>query len=156
QALTPMSLLSDFYVASPEDAVAYDASRALPESERAEFSGLTFTELAELWAVLQGTEATPRHAKAFESVLVAAGGERLINRFPAEFVSSLASLDAASISIAAAKWVQTGELAYLSCQPFHVTPIIDGWRAMHNKTVSRYTSGCASNISFEADGGAAA
>jgi len=120
-----MSLLSDFYVALPEDAVAYDASRALPDSERAEFSGLTYNELADLWAVLQGIEATPQQAEAFESVLVAAGGERLIHRFPAEFVSSLASLDAASMSIAAAKWVQTGELAYLSCQPSHVIPIID-------------------------------
>ena len=120
-----MSLLSDFYVAAPEAAIAYDTNRALPDSERAEFSGLTYNALADLWAILQGTEATPQHAEAFEPVLVVAGGERLINRFPAEFVSKLTLLDDASTSTAAAKWVQTGELAYMSCEPSHVIPIIN-------------------------------
>jgi hypothetical protein len=120
-----MSLLSDFYVAAPEAAVAYDTTRALPDSERAEFNGLTYNELADLWAVLQDTETTPQHSDAFESVLVVAGGERLINRFPSEFVTALASLDDASTSIAAAKWVQTGELAHMSCKPAHVIPIIN-------------------------------
>jgi hypothetical protein len=120
-----MSSLSDFYIASPETATAYDTNRALPDSERAEFNGLTYNELADLWAILQGSEPAPQHSQAFESVLVVAGGERLINRFPSEFVSSLASLDDASASIAAAKWVQTGELAYMSCQPSDVMPIID-------------------------------
>jgi hypothetical protein len=120
-----MSLLSEFYIATPENAVSYDTDRNLPATERAEFSGLTYDELANLWAVLQNTEPTPDHSTAFESVLVVDGGERLINRFPAEFVSLLAALDDSSAAAAAAKWVQTGELAYMSCQPSDVMPIIN-------------------------------
>ncbi len=119
-----MSLLSDFYIAMPEDAARYDADRDLPDSERAEFKGLTYEEVANLWAILQNIEATPEHADAFESVLVIDGGQRLINRFPPEFVAALASLDASSTSAAADKWIQTGELAYMSCEASDVLPII--------------------------------
>jgi hypothetical protein len=81
--------------------------------------------LANLWATLQNTEATPKHSDAFESVLVIDGGQRLINRFPPEFVASLASLDSTSTSAAAAKWIQTGELAYMSCEVSDVLPVIE-------------------------------
>lgn len=43
-----MSLLSDFYIATPENAAHYDANRNLPDSERAELDGLTGDELANL------------------------------------------------------------------------------------------------------------
>jgi hypothetical protein len=119
-----MSLLSDFYVAAPEQAARYDSDRNIPDSERAEFKGLTYEECANLWAILQNADPTPAHLDAFESVLVVDGGQRLINRFPPEFVALLASLDVASSSAAAAKWAETGELAYLSCKPSDVLPII--------------------------------
>ena len=120
-----MSLLSDFYIASPENAIRYDTDRGLPEFERAEFNDLTYDELANLWAVLQNSEPTPDHSKAFDSVLVVDGGARLINRFPSEFVALLAVLDESSASAAATKWVQTGELAYMGCSPSDVMPIIN-------------------------------
>ena len=119
-----MSLLSDFYVASPEEAVRYDTDHNIPGIERAAFKGLTYEECANLWAILQNSDPTPAHSDAFESILVVGGGQRLINRFPAEFVALLAALDGAASSAAAAKWVQTGELAYLSCKPSDVLPII--------------------------------
>ncbi len=115
-----MSLLSDFYIAKPED-----AARNLPDTERAEFKGLTYEELANLWAILQNTEATPDHSDAFESILVVHDGERLINRFPPEFMASLALLDSSSALAAANKWIQTGELAYMSCEASDVLPIIE-------------------------------
>ena len=120
-----MSLLSDFYIATPDDAVRYDSDRSLPDTERAEFNGLTYEELANLWAILQDMEPAPEHSDAFESVLVVDGGQRLINRFPPDFVAALATLDAASASAAAAEWTQTGELAYMSCEPSDVLPIVD-------------------------------
>jgi hypothetical protein len=120
-----MSLLSDFYIATAENALRYDTDQKLPDSERAQFTGLTYDDLASLWAILQNTQPAPEHSKAFESVLVVDGGQRLINRFPSDFVSRLASLNALGASDAAAKWVQTGELAYTSCQPSDVLPIIE-------------------------------
>jgi len=120
-----MSLLSDFYVASPEDAIAYDASRALPDSVRAEFSGLTYNELAELWAVLQGTEATPRHAEASsQSWLLLAASASSIASQPSSSPRSHHLTPPAFRSLPP-NGSKTGELAYLSCQPSHVTPIID-------------------------------
>jgi hypothetical protein len=120
-----MSLLSDFYIAKPEDAARYDTDQNLPDSEHAEFKGLTYEEVANLWAILQDRDPTPEHSDAFESVLVVDGGQRLINRFPPDFVTQLASLDAASSTAAAAKWIQTGELAYMSCEASDVLPIIE-------------------------------
>ena len=120
-----MSLLSDFYIAKPEDAARYDTAQNLPDSEHAEFKGLTYEEVANLWAILQDAEPTPEHSDAFESVLVVDGGQRLINRFPPDFVTRLASLDAASSTAAATKWIQTGELAYMSCEASDVLPIIE-------------------------------
>ena len=120
-----MSLLSDFYIAKPEEAARYNTDQDLPDIERAQFKGLTYEEVANLWAIIQNTEVSPEHADAFESVLVVDGGQRLINRFPPEFVAALASLDASSASAAAAKWIQTGELAYMSCEASDVLPIIE-------------------------------
>lgn len=91
-----MSLLSDFYIAKPEDAARYDTDQNLPDSGHAEFKGLTYEEVANLWAIPQDRDPTPEHSDAFESVLVVDGGQRLINRFPPDFVTRLASLDAAS------------------------------------------------------------
>jgi hypothetical protein len=120
-----MSLLSDFYVASPHQAVRYDTDHDFVGTERAEFKGLTYEECANLWAILQNSNPTAAHSDAFESVLVVDGGQRLINRFPPEFVALLASLDHAGSSAAAAKWAQTGELAYLSCDASDVLPIVE-------------------------------
>lgn len=121
-----MSLLSDFYVAPPKQAARYDTDRtSVPDSERVEFKGLTYYECANLWAILQQSEPTPEHSDAFESVLVVDGGQRLINRFPPDFVTRLASLDATGSAAAADKWIQTGELAYMSCGASDVLPIIE-------------------------------
>jgi hypothetical protein len=120
-----MSLLSDLYVATPADAVRYDIDRNIPGSGRVEFNGLTYEELADLWAILENAERKPQHATAFESVHVVDGGQRLISRFPTNFVALLASLDGAATLNAATKWVQTGELAYMSCKPSDVVPVIE-------------------------------
>lgn len=120
-----MSILSEFYVAMPEQAAEYDADRNVLEAERAEFKGLTCEECASLWAILRGDEPTPEHADAFESVLEIDGGQRLINRFPPNFVELLAALDAAGGEAAASQWIQTGELAYLSCEAADVLPVIE-------------------------------
>jgi hypothetical protein len=121
-----MSLISDFYVAPPEQAARYDTDRtSVPDFERVEFKGLTCDECANLWAILQQSEPTPEHQDAFESVLVVDGGQRLINRFPGDFVTRLAALDDSSSATAAEKWIQTGELAYMSCEASDVLPIIE-------------------------------
>jgi len=53
------------------------------------------------------------------------GGELLIHRFPAPFVTALASLDETGTNTAATEWVKLGELAFLSCPPDAAKPVID-------------------------------
>ena len=120
-----MSLLSDLYIARPDQAAQYDIEPSLPSSERAQFNGLTFEELSRLWAILESTPWTSRHSEAFECILTVGGGERLIHRFPPAFVSALASLQEPTASAAASEWVKTGELAYMGASAADVRPVVD-------------------------------
>jgi hypothetical protein len=120
-----MSLLSDLYIASPADAVSYDADRNIPGCGRVEFSGLTYEELADLWAILENSDRKPEHATAFEMVHIVDGGQRLISRFPTNLVVLLATVDGAAALNAATRWVRTGELAYSGCQPSDVLPVVE-------------------------------
>jgi hypothetical protein len=119
-----MSLLSDFFIASPELAPCYPTERP-PSSDRAEFNGLTYQELSELWAVLEHVPWKPDHLKAFECVFMVDRGTVLIHRFPAPFVAALATLDETDADAAASEWVKIGELAYLSCPPTEARRILD-------------------------------
>lgn len=120
-----MALLSDLYIAYPDQAARYDADPSLPDAERAQFNGLTCEEFSQLWAVLEPSPWTSRHAEEFECVLTVGGGERLVHRFPTGFVSALASLTEASAAAAAAQWAKVGELAYLGVSAQDVRPVID-------------------------------
>ena len=119
-----MSLLSDLYISSPESALSYDTTRSLPRSERAEFNGLTFEEFSRLWAILKQDQWTSEHSNEFECILEVDGGQRLIHRFPTSFVIALSRLDDKQTLEAAGMWVKTGDLAYMSCPPDAILPVI--------------------------------
>jgi hypothetical protein len=118
----PMGLLADFYVSTDDDAVSYDDSPSLPDSDRAQHTGITHLELSTLWAILQEREWDVTTMDEFRCLLERDGGERLIHRFPAALVAQLATSDAGTLRLAAAAWAQTEEL---SCDPSDIQPVVD-------------------------------
>src|SRR5260221_14475333 len=115
-----MSVQADLYVSrDDEDAVRYDIE---PTSfgEREQYTSFTILELSTLWAKLQGVEWDVNSLDEFPKVLVQNGGERSINRLPTAMATALARLTPELISVAAAKWASTDELA---CEPADVQPI---------------------------------
>lgn len=123
-----MSLLSELYVTSLSDAAKYDDTPESFAPHRAEFQGLTYEEFAILWAVLCHREPVDSDLDLFVTILSVGDGERLITRFPDDFVSRLASLNSTDLVAAAEKWVQYGELSFMECSPTDVMPIIESLR----------------------------
>ncbi len=123
-----MSLLSELYVTSISDAPKYDDSPESFAPHRAEYQGLTYDEFANLWAVLCDRDPTESDAEAFDTLLDVDGGQRLINRFPDDFVARLAALNEREIESVAEKWVQHGELSFMECNPADVIPILESLR----------------------------
>ena len=123
-----MSLISELYVSSARDAVMYDDSPETFAPYRAEYRGLTYEEFANLWAVLCGREPMEGDADAFDTLLKVDGGQRLINRFPDDFVNRLAALSEHDLESVAEKWVQHGELSFMECSPSDVIPILESLR----------------------------
>lgn len=123
-----MSLLSELYVSSATDAVRYDDSPEPFAPHRAEYQGLTYEEFANLWAVLCDREPMEGDADAFDTLLNVDGGQRLINRFPDDFVTRLAALSEHDLESVAEKWVQHGELSFMECSPSDVIPILESLR----------------------------
>lgn len=123
-----MSLLSELYVSSATDAPKYDDSPEPFAPHRAEYKGLTYEEFANLWAVLCDRDPTVSDADAFDTLLNVDGGQRLINRFPDDFVARLTALKEQDLESVAEKWVQHGELKFMECSPEDVIPILESLR----------------------------
>ena len=123
-----MSLLSELYVTSLSDAAKYDDTPESFAPHRAEHQGLTYDEFANLWAVLCDRDPAESDADAFDTLLDVDGGQRLINRFPDDFVARLAALNEKDIESVAEKWVQHGELVFMECNPGDVIPILESLR----------------------------
>jgi hypothetical protein len=123
-----MSLLSELYVSSVTDAPKYDSSPEPFAPHRAEYQGLTYEEFANLWAVMCDRDPAESDADAFDTLLNVDGGQRLINRFPDDFVARLAVMNEREIEFVAEKWVQHGELSFMECSPGDVIPILESLR----------------------------
>jgi hypothetical protein len=121
-----MSLLSHLYVSSVEDAVLYDEEPDSAGEHRAEFKGLTYEDFSYLWARLRGEEHTEADSEAFELVLDQEDGERLINKFPEDFVTRLAALDEEGMRSAASMWVEWDEFAADGVEPDDILPVVEG------------------------------
>jgi hypothetical protein len=102
-----MSLLSDFFVATPDEAARYPADD-LP-IEVFQSTGFTGLELELLWAILAGEPwSAERHA--LEPVGAAAREGPWLHRLPAPFVDRLVGLAPPALASIAAQWLANEEL----------------------------------------------
>jgi hypothetical protein len=93
-----MGLLADFFVATPEDALAYGQCGGRPLSDRfqrAEYKNFTPLALEKLWAILRHETWDPKR-HSLEHVCHAENGETWLFRFPSELVHLLSILDEAT------------------------------------------------------------
>jgi hypothetical protein len=120
-----MSILADFFVATPDDAREY----ATPGSFRdgalkarvapAEYKSFTTVEIGTLWAILSREEwNVSRHDLIDESL--EGEEESWLFRFPQPLVQLLGTATESELSLANAKWAGTEEL---SCSPSDLLPI---------------------------------
>jgi hypothetical protein len=110
-----MGIISDFVLASPEDALLYYQYVVITEGslpaafERAEYKNYPPPQLDMLWAILRHERWTPdRHR--FEHICHEADGFRALERFPNDFVGLLAGLDDAAMGGAIHAWMAAAEL----------------------------------------------
>jgi hypothetical protein len=118
-----MSVQADLYVSrNDEEAIRYDSEPATFR-DREQYTSFTELELSTLWAKIRGIEWDVNSLDEFHTVLVQNGGDRSIKRLPTSMAVELARLTTERISIVAAKWAATDEMA---CEAADVQPIIEG------------------------------
>jgi hypothetical protein len=115
-----MSVLSDIYISSIDEAVNYDTA---PNSftERAQYKGMTPLELSTLWAIMRGVEWDVAMINDFSCLLQVDGGERLVHSFPMAMVTALDQLTGDQIRDFSEKWAATEELV---CSPSEIQPVV--------------------------------
>jgi hypothetical protein len=114
-----MGILADIFVASSEDAFAYEdllndgEPIEPPRFQRLEFKHLTGLEFGFLWAILEGV---PWDVKRHMLVAVDRGGdyESWLEEFPEPLVSALANVDDAAIPGVCIVWGAKEELRQLA------------------------------------------
>ena len=129
-----MGILSDFFVATPDQAARY-ASRIDEDDEGdaitallnpLQLKGLTGLEMGTLWAILEGVEwDVGRHM--LESIPTGEDAESWLDRFPDELTRLLARTNASAIESACAAWADTDELR---CSPSDVLPVLRDIQAL--------------------------
>jgi hypothetical protein len=108
-----MGMLTDFFVASADDAARYDEivnngeweeeeSSALPLLERVEHRGFTGIELSALWALIEGMECSSKHM--LSTGPVSEESEAIVERFPQPFVELLEALSDSQINELSSSW----------------------------------------------------
>ncbi|HEY4904668.1 MAG TPA: hypothetical protein VIH89_14440 [Candidatus Sulfotelmatobacter sp.] len=118
-----MSVQADIFVShTDEEAAQYDSEPATFR-DREQYTSFTELELSTLWAKIRDVEWDVDSLDKFHTVLIQNGGERIIKRLPKDMAVRLARLTPQQISIAAAKWAATDEMA---CNAADVQPIIEG------------------------------
>ncbi len=119
-----MSLLAELYLArGDQEAVKYD-TESDTFTDREQYSSFTALELSTLWAKMRGIDWDASLLDEFcPTILVENDGDRTIHRIPTAMTTELAGLTPDQISVAAAQWATTDELA---CEPSDVQPIIEG------------------------------
>jgi len=110
-----MGILTDLFVATTEDARAYDPARSnrtelLAKYQPAEYKHLTYLEFSTLWAIL-AEEPWDFDKHHHECLHLPAEGETWLFRFPEAFVLLLAGLTDSKLEAVVTAWAQTEELA---------------------------------------------
>jgi hypothetical protein len=145
-----MGMLSDFFVASSEDALRY-ANRFAESDEGeeiemllkpAQYKDITSLELGTLWAILEGKEwDVEKHMP--EDVEFGDDEESWLNRFPAELAQLLAEASQSELDSSAAAWANTEEL---DCNPEDLQPLLKALQLLAKDAVTSnkavYLWGC--------------
>jgi hypothetical protein len=123
-----MGVLSDFFIATPEQAARY--ARCIEEEDEGqeirtllqprEWKRFTGLEFGTLWAILEGeTWNVKKHRLAH--VEHGDEGEWWLERFPPRLIQLLATLDGAQRQSALELWAKTDELR---CDPGELDPVL--------------------------------
>jgi hypothetical protein len=106
-----MGILTDVYIASPQEAVKYDAEPQAFRDVTLSAKGIMDLELSTLWAIYRGEPWDVKFLKEFEHLLSRDGGERLVIALPESLVGYLAQSDGPKIATVAQAWAKTEEVA---------------------------------------------
>jgi len=110
-----MAILSDFFVASPEQATRYANRSGEPDGgaeitallQPASYTGFTTLQIGMLWAILEGV-AWDRKRLMLENIWFSDEGEAWLNRFPNKLMQLLADASADQLAAALVRWGRHG------------------------------------------------
>lgn len=145
-----MGILSDFFVATPEEALRYANRIEEPDEgdeieellDPVQYKRFTDIEISTLWAILEGSEwDADRHN--LEYVEIGEDSDAWLNRFPHELTVLLSRLDEESLGPVLARWADTEELA---CDADELHPVMEDLRRLASEAVANrksvYLWGC--------------
>jgi len=127
-----MGILSDFFIATPEQAVRYAKRYDEPDKGNAitqllkplELKNLTGLEMGTLWAILEGVEwDVDKHMPEVVLHDDCSG----VERFPDELIRLLVRADKTEIESVCSAWAATEEL---HCSPSDVLPVLQSIQAL--------------------------
>ena len=110
-----MGIIADFFVATPADALSYEASlsnraASIEKYQPAEYRNLTGLEFGILWAMLEGEEwSLDKHDLVH--VHFGEGGETWLMLFPEPLVALLAGIEESQLPVIAQRWSESEELS---------------------------------------------
>ena len=139
-----MAILSDFFVASPEQATRYANRSGEPDGgaeitallQPASYTGFTTLQIGKLWAILEGV-AWDRKRLMLENIWFSDEGEAWLNRFPNKLMQLLADASADQLAAALVRWVATEEVDYSAED---LAPVLNDLGALASKAAETNTS----------------
>ena len=111
-----MGIIADFFIATPADALAYEASlsnraASIEKYQPAEYRNLTGLEFGILWAMLEEEQwSIDKHSLV--QVHFGDDGETWLMLFPEPLVSVLAAIDDSQLPDIAKRWSEIEELSF--------------------------------------------
>jgi hypothetical protein len=139
-----MTILSDFFVASPEQALRYANRSVEPDGASeiaallrpAAYRGFTTLQLGMLWAMLEGVAWNVKRHK-LENIWWSDDGEAWLNRFPDELTRLLADASADQLAATLVKWAGTEEVGY---SPDNLAPVLNVLQTLAKHAVATNAS----------------
>jgi hypothetical protein len=121
-----MGILADIFVATEDEALAYESSidsDDIEKYERVEFKGLTGLEFGTLWAILENEEWDV-DVHMLEDVSYGDDGETWLMMFPDELISLLCSVENNNFESVLDQWAITEELQMSGWEPAEVGTVL--------------------------------
>jgi hypothetical protein len=134
-------MLTDFVVASPEEAAAVSASNSRQSTWPCfESKGLDNSTVAALWSALDPlADASSLESEAHLIFTASKEGPWVFN-LPNPLVTGLAALPSESLLPVAERWVKQPELAYAGWRGSDVAPAIESLKAIASVAVQKQQS----------------